>query len=59
MIGDNYEADILGAHRLGINTIWITRRVPVLRQTPPIQPDAIVSTLSEIPSLLSTHRIDS
>jgi putative hydrolase of the HAD superfamily len=58
MIGDNYEADILGAHRLGINTVWVKRRVPVLEQTPLIQPDAIVSTLSEIPSLLSTHRSD-
>ncbi len=54
MVGDNYEADILGAHQLGINTIWIRRRVPDLMEYPPIPPEAIVSTLSEIPPLLST-----
>lgn len=54
MVGDNYEADILGAHQLGINTIWITRRVSDSAESHPIPPDAIVSTLSEIPPLLST-----
>ncbi len=54
MVGDNYEADMLGAHRLGINTIWITRRVPDPIERPPILPDAIISTLSEIPPLLLT-----
>jgi HAD superfamily hydrolase (TIGR01549 family) len=54
MIGDNYEADILGAHQLHMNTIWITRRVPDPIQKPTIQPEAIISTLSEIPPLLST-----
>ena len=54
MVGDNYEADVLGPHQLGMNTIWITRRVPDPVENPPIQPEAIVSTLSEIPPLLST-----
>jgi putative hydrolase of the HAD superfamily len=54
MVGDNYEADILGAHQLGINTIWIRRRVSEPLEYPPVQPDAIVSTLGEIPLLLST-----
>jgi HAD superfamily hydrolase (TIGR01662 family) len=53
MVGDNYEADILGAQQLGINTIWITRRTDGLLNNPLIQPDAVVTTLSEIPGLLS------
>lgn len=54
MVGDNYEADIIGAHQLGINTIWITRRVPDPIERTPILPDAIVSSLNEIPPLLLT-----
>ncbi len=54
MVGDNYEADILGAHQLGINTIWIIRRLPDPIEIRPMQPEAIVSSLSEIPPLLST-----
>ncbi len=70
MIGDTLEADILGANRIGMYSIWITRRVtgpdpaPSLRRErssdrskqsyPPIQPDATVSKLSEIPSLLAS-----
>jgi putative hydrolase of the HAD superfamily len=51
MVGDSPEADILGAHRLGIYSIWITRRV----ENPdpgPIPPDAVVQNLSEITSLI-------
>jgi HAD superfamily hydrolase (TIGR01549 family) len=52
MIGDNYDADILGAHALGLSTIWITRRVSPLPTTRPILPTATVTTLIEIPALL-------
>jgi len=52
MIGDSYDADILGAHGLGLPTIWITRRVESLPVVRPILPDATVATLSEIPALL-------
>jgi HAD superfamily hydrolase (TIGR01662 family) len=53
MIGDTLDADILGANRLGIYSIWITRRA----NKPPegelsIQPQAVISTLSEMPALL-------
>jgi len=53
MVGDLLEADILGANRLGIYSIWINRRAP----TPTngeleIQPQAIVASLSEIPKLI-------
>lgn len=53
MVGDSYDADILGACQLGINTVWITRRVTTQIEFQPVQPDATVSTLSEIPRLLS------
>jgi HAD superfamily hydrolase (TIGR01549 family) len=53
MAGDLLDADVLGANRLGIYSIWVTRRA----MAPPegeleIQPQAIVSTLGEIPDLL-------
>jgi HAD superfamily hydrolase (TIGR01662 family) len=54
MIGDTLEADILGANRAGLYSIWISRRA----QTEPgqdradIQPAATIHSLSELPSLL-------
>lgn len=53
MAGDLLEADVLGANRIGIYSIWVNRRA----LAPPegeleIQPQAIVSTLGEIPGLL-------
>ena len=55
MIGDNYEADILGARYHGMNTIWITRRLSSPSGDPWIQEETVVSKLSEIPALLSSH----
>lgn len=52
MIGDTYEADIIGADQTGMHTIWITRRVRETLVDPQPPPDAVVSTLAEIPSLL-------
>ncbi len=53
MVGDNYEADVLGAHGVGMQAIWITRRVsPPLPEMAQGEPEAIVQTLSEIPPLL-------
>ena len=50
MIGDSPEADILGANRMGMYSIWITRRA--VRQDPtPAKPDKVVKTLAEIPAL--------
>jgi HAD superfamily hydrolase (TIGR01662 family) len=55
MIGDTLEADILGANQLGIYSIWITRRAVL----PPdgeltIQPQAVIASLSDLPSLLAS-----
>lgn len=56
MVGDTLGADILGAQKLGMAAVWITRRAdPAARQdTPddPITPDAVISALSELPELL-------
>ena len=53
MVGDEYEADIFGATSVGMKSIWITRRA---REQAPgnatAVPDAVVSTLAEIPALL-------
>jgi putative hydrolase of the HAD superfamily len=53
MVGDSYEADILGAHRAGLATIWITRRIRHVPAIMPVKPDFTVHTLSEIPALIA------
>ena len=53
MIGDSYEADILGGHQAGLQTVWITRRINPVLIAYDIEPDATVATLVEIPSLLA------
>jgi len=55
MVGDNYEADILGARQLGMNTIWITRRLSSLSGDPRLPEETVTSRLSEIPVLLSSR----
>jgi HAD superfamily hydrolase (TIGR01509 family) len=53
MVGDNFEADILGAHGVGMQSIWITRRLQGVDPADfEIRPNAVISALSEIPSLL-------
>jgi HAD superfamily hydrolase (TIGR01662 family) len=52
MVGDLLEADILGARAVGMNTIWITRHIGKMSNPGGVEPDATVSTLSEIPALI-------
>ncbi len=52
MVGDTYEADVLGPAQIGMNTIWITRRVREFPHSRPVEPDATVAALSDIPDLL-------
>ncbi|MRR30439.1 HAD family hydrolase [bacterium] len=55
MVGDNLNADILGAHRAGLKGIWITRRSEnpnTSLQRSSITPDAEITALAEIPALL-------
>jgi len=52
MVGDLMETDILGAHQTGMRSIWITRRVNKKESGIRLEPDAVVSTLREIPGLI-------
>ncbi len=59
MVGDTLSADITGAENLGIYSIWITRHI----QLPPdgelpIQPQAIISNLTQLLPLLEDLRIN-
>lgn len=53
MVGDNFEADIVGAHRASMQGLWITRRaVDAAPDGPEAEVEAVVQTLEEIPGLL-------
>ncbi len=55
MIGDTLEADILGAHNVGMVGIWITRRAELngdRSKGDGIQPDAVIGSLKELPQVL-------
>lgn len=56
MIGDTLGADILGARNAGLFAIWITRRADTAAnraQAEVIQPDAVIDSLEQLPSLLA------
>jgi len=58
MVGDTLDADILGAHRSGMRSVWISRRKNTRSETeqdnPEMVPDAEIHTLRELPALLTT-----
>ena len=54
MVGDLLEADILGANRLEMYSIWISRRAEVPEEGElAIQPQAVITALDQIPALLA------
>jgi putative hydrolase of the HAD superfamily len=54
MVGDMLNADVLGANRSGIYSIWITRRIQLPEEGElSIQPQAVVTALQHIPDLLA------
>ena len=53
MVGDALEADILGAKRAGMFSIWYTAHVSMIPEASEIKPDAIASHLLEVPELLT------
>jgi putative hydrolase of the HAD superfamily len=58
MVGDNLDADIRGAKTAGLYGIWISRRAGQSSEDQPrVQPDAIISRLSELPALLDRLQI--
>lgn len=59
MVGDTLGADVVGAQRLGMSAVWITRRTdPAASQgyTGKVVPDATIATLSELPELLKSWK---
>ena len=59
MVGDTLNADILGAHKIKMPAVWITRRAekPGLgQQGPIIEPDATIARLDDLPELLRNWR---
>jgi putative hydrolase of the HAD superfamily len=59
MVGDTLSADISGAENLGIYSIWTTRRAQLPPEGElPIQPQAIISNLTQILPLLEDLRKD-
>jgi HAD superfamily hydrolase (TIGR01549 family) len=55
MIGDTLDADILGAQKIKMPAVWITRRaekVEFRQQGAVIEPDASIVALDELPELL-------
>lgn len=58
MVGDNLDADIRGAKSAGLYGVWISRRAGQSSEDQPrFQPDATVSTLSELPALLDRLQV--
>jgi putative hydrolase of the HAD superfamily len=59
MVGDNLDADIRGAKNTGLYAVWINRRAdPATGDQNPIQPDASLSTLVELPALLDLLQVE-
>jgi len=58
MVGDNLDADIRGAQRVGLYAIWISRRAGTRTEDQlSIQPDATISSLYELPPLLDRLQV--
>ena len=58
MVGDNLDADIRGAQNAGLYAIWLSRRAG--RRTEEhmhIQPDAVLSSLYELPAFLDRLQV--
>jgi putative hydrolase of the HAD superfamily len=58
MVGDNLDADIRGAKSAGLYAVWISRRAGYQNGDPlPVQPDAELSALSDLPTLLDRLQV--
>ena len=58
MVGDNLDADIRGAKSVGLFAVWISRRAGERTGDQlAIQPDASLSSLSELPALLDRLQV--
>jgi putative hydrolase of the HAD superfamily len=58
MVGDNLDADIRGAQSAGLYAIWLSRRAGQRIGEPlPVQPDASLSSLYELPAFLDRLQV--
>lgn len=58
MVGDNLDADIRGAKSAGLYAVWISRRAGQTNGDPlPVEPDAALATLGELPALLDRLQV--
>jgi putative hydrolase of the HAD superfamily len=58
MVGDNLDADIRGAQNVGVYAIWLSRRAAERNGDPlPVRPDAVLSTLFELPAFLDRLQV--
>ena len=48
MVGDNLEADILGAQQVGIHAIWMDAGRAGLPDGTAVRPDRIIHSLSQL-----------
>lgn len=58
MIGDNLDADIRGAKNAGLSALWLKRRAgSVSEDQAQVPPDAVLSSLSELPAALDRLQV--
>ncbi len=58
MVGDNLDADVRGAQNVGLYAIWLNRRAAEKNSDQlPVQPDATISSLYELPALLDRLQV--
>jgi FMN phosphatase YigB (HAD superfamily) len=58
MVGDNLDADVRGAQRVGLFAIWISRRAGERTEDQlGIRPDASVASLAELPAFLDRLQV--
>jgi HAD superfamily hydrolase (TIGR01662 family) len=56
MVGDFLAADVVGANKVGMGSVWITRRADLAASQPllsTIRPNQIIASLSELPAVLT------
>ena len=58
MVGDNLDADIRGAQKVGLYAIWLSRRAGrITGDQLSVQPDASLSSLYELPAFLDRLQV--
>ena len=58
MVGDNLDADVRGAQSVGVFAVWLSRRAGErTEEQRSIQPDASLSSLSELPAFLDRLQV--